>query len=66
MAEQGLGYPNGALAEQGHQLASVNLQLWEVKIRSVNVNVKPVLTLVLLPWHVLFTNATMNVLGSRE
>ena len=31
VAEQGLGYPNGALADQGHQLASVNLQLWEIE-----------------------------------
>ena len=31
VVEQGLGYPNGELADQGHQLASVNLQLWEIE-----------------------------------
>ena len=31
VADQQLGYPTGALAELGHQLASVNLQLWEIE-----------------------------------
>ena len=31
VADQQLGYPTGALAELGHQLATVNLQLWEIE-----------------------------------
>ena len=31
VTQQGLGYPTGALAELGCQLASVNLQLWEIE-----------------------------------
>lgn len=31
VADQGLGYPDGVLAGLGGQLASVNLQLWEIE-----------------------------------